>query len=92
LDCSICREFGIEVPDNWYLYVPKPVRERRYVGIIEPRCTNREGLANRPDIIIKNKKEKICTLTDISVPSDRNATRKEAEKKLKYINLCNVEH
>jgi hypothetical protein len=26
--------------------------------------TDREVTANRPDIIIKNKKEKTCTLTD----------------------------
>jgi hypothetical protein len=39
-------------------------------------------LANRPGIIIKNKKEKICTLIDVSVPSDRIITRKEAGKKL----------
>jgi hypothetical protein len=44
--------------------------------------TDREVLANRPDVIIKNKKEKICTLMDVSVPSDRNVTRKEAGKKL----------
>jgi hypothetical protein len=43
-------------------------------------------LANRPDIIIKNKKEKVCTLIDVSVPSDRNVTHKEAEKKIK--SLC----
>jgi hypothetical protein len=30
---------------------------------------------------------KICLLTDIALPSDRNVIRKEAEKKLKYENL-----
>jgi hypothetical protein len=38
----------------------------------------------RPDIIIKNKKEKTRTLIDVAVPTDRNAVQKEAEKKLKY--------
>jgi hypothetical protein len=45
-------------------------------------------LANRPDLIIKTKKEKICTVIDASVPSDRNVIHKETEKKLKYRNLC----
>jgi hypothetical protein len=40
-------------------------------------------LANRPDIIIKNKKDKTCLLIDVAIPSDRNVIQKEAEKKLK---------
>jgi len=50
--------------------------------------TDREVTANRPDIIIKNKKEKICTLIDVVIPADRNVVQKEAEKKLKYESLC----
>ena len=48
----------------------------------------REVTAHRPDIIIKNKKEKTCTLTDVAIPADRNLVHKEAKKKLKYKNLC----
>jgi hypothetical protein len=44
-------------------------------------------LANRPDIIIENKKDKTCLLFDVAIPSDRNVIQKEAEKKLKYKNL-----
>jgi hypothetical protein len=43
--------------------------------------------ANRPDVIIKNKKDKICLLTDVAIPSDGNVIQKESEKKLKYKNL-----
>ena len=50
--------------------------------------TDREVTANRPDIIIENKKEKTCTLIDVAVPADRNAVQKEAEKKLIYKSLC----
>jgi hypothetical protein len=42
--------------------------------------TDREVTANRPDIIIKNKKEKTCTLIDVAIPADRNVVQKEAEK------------
>ena len=42
--------------------------------------TDREVTANRPDIIIKNKKEKTCTLIDVAIPADRNIVQKEAEK------------
>ena len=46
--------------------------------------TDREVRANRPDIIIENKKEKTCTPVDVEIPADRNIVQKEAEKKLKY--------
>jgi hypothetical protein len=50
--------------------------------------TDREVTANRPDIIIKNKKEKTCILMDVAIPADRNVVQKEAEKILKYKSLC----
>jgi hypothetical protein len=49
--------------------------------------TDRKILENRPDIIIKNMKDKICLLTNVAIPSDRNVIYKEYEKKLKYTNL-----
>ena len=50
--------------------------------------TGREVTANRLDIVIKNKKEKTCTLIDVAIPADRNVVQKEAENKLKCKNLC----
>jgi len=41
---------------------------------------DREVTANRPDIIIKNEKEKACTLIDVAIPADRNVVQKEAER------------
>ena len=49
--------------------------------------TDREVTANRPDIIIKNKKEKTCTLIDVAIPADGNVVQKEADLKLKYKSL-----
>jgi len=49
--------------------------------------TDREFTANRPDIVIKNKKEKTRTLIDVAIPADRNVVQKEAEKKIKYKSL-----
>ena len=49
---------------------------------------DREVTANRPDIIIKNTKEKTRTPIDVAIPADRNVVQKEAEKKLKYKSLC----
>ena len=41
--------------------------------------TDREVTANRPDIIIKIKEEKTCTLIDVEIPADRNVVQKKAE-------------
>ena len=67
----------------------KPVYEEGDVTVLWNQAvhTNREVTSNRPDIVIKNKKEKTCTLIDVAIPADRNVVQKEAEKKLKYKSL-----
>ena len=86
----ICKALGIVTTDKWYTYMPKPVYEEGDVTVLWNQAvhTAREVIANRPDIIIKNKKEKTCTLIDVAIPADRNVVQKDAEKKLKYKSLC----
>ena len=90
LHYSICKALGIETTDKWYTHMPKPVYEKGDVTVMWNQAvhTDREVTANRPDIIIKNKKEKTCTLIDVAIPADRNVVQKKAEKKLKYKSLC----
>jgi len=70
--------------------MPKPVCEEGDVTVLWNQVvhTDREVTANRPDKIIKNKKEKTCTLIDVAIPADRNDVQKEVVKKLKYKSLC----
>jgi len=70
--------------------MPKPVYEDGDVTMLWNQAvhTDREVTANRPYIIIKNNKEKTCTLIDVAIPADRNVGQNEAEKKLKYKGLC----
>ena len=79
---SVCKALDIESTDKWYTHMPKPVLWNQAVH------TDREVTANRPDIIIENKKEKTFTLIDVAIAADRNVVQKEAEKKLKYKSLC----
>ena len=71
--------------DKWYTHMPKPVCEEGDVTVLWNQAvrTDREVTENRPDIIIKNKKEKTCTLIDVAIPTDRNVVQKEVERKLK---------
>ena len=73
-----------------HTHMPKPAYEEGDVTVLLNQAvyTDREVTANGPDVTIKNKKEKTCTLIDVAIPADRNFVQKEAEKKLKYKSLC----
>ena len=49
--------------------------------------TEKKIVANRPDVMIHNRKEKSATLIDFSVPNDINIVAKIAEKLIKYRDL-----
>jgi hypothetical protein len=72
-----------------YLHIPKSVCEHEDITELwnQGVKTDRKVLANSPHIIIKNKKDKICLLIDVAIPSDRNVIQKLPEKKLKYKTL-----
>jgi hypothetical protein len=83
--------------DKWYTHMPKPVYEEGDVTVLwnQAAHTDREVTANRPDIIIKNKKEKTCKPVAVAICADRNVMQKEVEKKLiqefRYRDTTNVE-
>lgn len=77
--------------NNWYEHEPTDVvnSNENKITILwnVPIQTDREIRANRPDIVIKNHKNKTCQLIDVSVPSDYNIAKKECEKLSKYCDL-----
>lgn len=89
LHWKICRHFSINTKDNWYEHHPEPVTEGQDVTILWdfPIHTDRTIQANRPDIVVKDKKNNNCLLIDMSVPSDRNVSAKVFEKLAKYKDL-----
>ena len=60
LHYSICKALGTETTHKWYTQMSKSVCEEGDVTVLLNQAvhTEREVTANRPDIIIKNKKEK----------------------------------
>jgi hypothetical protein len=89
---SIRKKLGIETAEHWYSHMPKPVTEHEDITVLwnQGIQTDREVLANRPDIIVENKKDKTCLLIDVAIPSNKNVIQKKAEKKLKY-KILNIE-
>ena len=74
---------------KWYTHIFKPVCEQDVDTVLwnQGIHTDREVTAQKPDIVMKNVKEKICILGDVAIPADRNVVHEEAEK-LKYKSLC----
>ena len=74
---KICKEFGIEVKEQWYEHEPKAVTEKDSIMILwdMPIHTDRTIAANRLDIMLKSKKDKTCLLINMTaVPLDTNTT------------------
>ena len=86
---KICKEFGIDVKERWYEHEPKTLTENDSVTILwdMPIHTDRNVAANRPDIVLKNKKDKTCLLIDMTIPLDTNTSVKTMEKLNKYKDL-----
>ena len=80
---TICKELGIEEKKRWYEHEPKTVTENDSVTILwdMPIQTERNIAANRPDIVLKNKKDKTCLLIDMTTPLDTNTSGKTTEKR-----------
>lgn len=89
LHWTMCKHFGKCVSKHWYEHRPAPVTEIEDVTILWDYTihTDRKIEANRPDIIVKNQKEKTCLLIDMACPADCNIATKEFEKLSKYKDL-----
>ena len=86
---GICKHYNIEVRAKYYEYEPKTVTENNEVIILwdMPFQTDKEIKANRPDIVVKDKKGRNCQLIEMSVPTERKTSIKMTEKLLKYKDL-----
>ena len=86
---KIFKEFGVEVKERWYEHDSKTITEKDSVTILwdMPIHTDKTIAANRPDIALKNKRDKTCLLIDMTIPLDTNTSVKTTEKLTKYKDL-----
>lgn len=86
---NLCRHFNFVTSPQWYKHEVQQVVENNMVTIMWdfPVQTDRTIRANRPDIIIRDKREKTCYLLDVSIPTDKNTSLKTFEKISKYKDL-----
>ena len=86
---AICRNFHIDTCSKWHTHKPTEVITLKDVEILWdiPISTDRPHVFNRPDIVVRDKKNKKCFIIDISCPNDINVAQKEQEKITKYSGL-----
>ena len=89
IDWCLCKNFCLPYEKIWWEHKPPKVIENKNVTILWDFDihTERTSQTNRPDIAVKNHKDKTCFLIDMSVPSDTNLSLKIFEKLSKYKDL-----
>jgi hypothetical protein len=82
---NICQVYDLETPRNWW-EIPEKVVENEKAKILWDFHiqTDKQVMANQPDIVIVDKEKKVATIIDIAVPMDINIKAKEHEKIEKY--------
>ena len=86
---DLCKRHDLEHHLKWYDHIPEGAIENDKIKLlwdINIQCDNVIE-ARRPDIVVIDKKERVCLIVDIAVPSDRRVEEKEQEKVEKYQDL-----
>ena len=70
---------GLQVTDRYYEHMPERLINVNGTTIMwdVPVITDRTILANRPDTVLLDKKDKIWILIHIAIPDDLNFNTKE---------------
>ena len=86
----MCKKFQFDHTNKWYIHNLAPVLENNTHKLLWDFNIQTDHLipVRRPDLIIINKKKRICTIVDFAVPADHRIKLKECEKKDKYLDLA----
>ena len=86
---KLCEKYNLERKEKWYEHCPEGVVEDDDVKLIwdiNIQCNNVME-ARRPDLILVDKKAKLCVIIDFAIPGDCRIREKETKKIEKYQNL-----
>ena len=79
----------IQITDKYYKHIPGSVINANGTTIMwdVPVITDWKILANQPDIVLCDKKEKTCLLIHLARPDDSNINTNDTKKLSKYKDL-----
>ena len=87
---EICKKFKFDHTNKWYMHNPAPVLENDMHKLLWDFNIQTDHLipVRRPDLVMINKKMRICKIVDFAVPANHRINLKECEKKDKYLDLA----
>ena len=87
---EMCKKFKFDHTNKWYMHNPATVLENDTYKLLWDFDSQTDHLISawRPDLIIINKKERICKIVDFVVPADYRIKLKESEKKDKFLDFA----
>ena len=86
----MCKKFKSDHTNKWYLQNPAHFLENDTHKLLWDFDIHTDHLitSRRPDLIIINKKKRICKIVYFAVSADHRRKLKECEKKDKYRDLA----
>ena len=80
---------NFEAGDKWYEHEPEHLLENEDYKIMWDFSIQTDHFieARRPDLVVVDKKERSCKITDFAVPGDSRIEEKEKDKTEKYQDL-----
>ena len=79
---ELCKKFKLNQTNKWYMHNPEPVLENETHKLPSNSEIQTDHLisARRPDLIIINKKKRLCIIVKFAVPAKHKVKLKESEK------------
>ena len=90
---ELCKKYGVKCSDRWYEHKPQTISVNEsgdvtiYWDVEWKTPVDAKVVYNRPDVVVVNRKEKLWTLVEFSVPLDHNIVTKQQWKVEKYQKL-----
>jgi len=79
----VCEALGMETTEKWHTHthITHYVNMEMLTVLYQAAHTDREVTANRPNMTIKNKKEKICIMIEVEILAGRESHAKGSRKR-----------
>ena len=86
---KLARKSNLEAGDKWYEHEPESVLENEDYKILWDFSIQTDHIieARRSDLVLVDKKERICKIIDFAVPGDSRIDEKEKDKIKNYQDL-----